>query len=64
MLILSARVEGESDVSRLCFEAADLCNRLEIGLDIAFAGQTIKARAGDHPYNLIQQFNRNAKSVD
>ncbi len=61
MLILNARVEGDTDLKTLCYEAADLCNRLGLGIDVSFEEQIVEARPATHPYNLIQTFERAAR---
>ncbi len=60
MLILNARVEGDTDLKTLCYETADLCNRLGVGIDVSFKEQVIEARPASHPYNLVQTFERTA----
>jgi hypothetical protein len=54
MLILAARCEAPTSLSEACHEAVDLCNRLQVGIDMTFDGDVIEVRPGNHPFNLVQ----------
>ncbi|OAH45448.1 hypothetical protein AX777_17735 [Sphingobium yanoikuyae] len=64
MLILNARYERDAALKRdntieeICAEAVALCNQMAIGLDLDIEGQTLCVRAGNHPYNLVQAYER------
>lgn len=50
MIILSAHGEGPVVIDNVCDEAAKLCNRLGIGLDLTIGEH--------HPYNLKRAYER------
>ncbi|KXU30191.1 MULTISPECIES: hypothetical protein [Sphingobium] len=58
MIILSAHVEGPVVIENVCDEAAKLCNRLGIGLDLTIGEHKLSVRAGNHPYNLKRAYER------
>ncbi len=62
VLILAARNDATTTLSDACHEAVELCNRLQVGIDMAFGGGVIEVRPGNHPYNLVQAFQRAAAS--
>ncbi len=56
MIILTARADGVNTIAETCHEAADLCNRLGIALDLTIGDHAINVYPGDHPYNLEQEY--------
>lgn len=64
MIIFTARADTAENVRDTCFQAAELCNRLDIGIDLTIGDHKIEVRQGSHPYNLEQAYARAVREAE
>lgn len=63
MIIFTARSDRTDTIQETCFQAADLCNRLDVGIDLTIGDHLVEVRRGNHPHNLVQQYERAVRAA-